>query len=95
MAEIMKDHTIEEPVDHTTRDALNAVVAEIDDIEWTDAPTVIVTILPVLHAVLPPASTIVTTPPLASNITVLQSPVCHAQCIGLATEVVDVLGSHT
>ena len=80
-------------MNHATRDALDAFVFKVKNIEGTDAPTVVVAVLPVVHAVFPPA--FVTAPPFASDIAVLQPPFRGTQCIRFATLVIDAPGSQT
>ena len=75
---------------HAARDALETLCFSIKNIERTDAPTVVIAILPVIHAVLPPVT--ILSPPFTSDITILKSPLCRAKGIGVTTLVINVFG---
>lgn len=72
---------------HTSRNPLDTFVFQIKDIDWTDAPTLVVTVLPVVHAIFPPF--FVVSPPFSCDVAVLQSPFRNAKSIALAAEVID------
>ena len=91
--QIKDDHTVEKPMIHTAGDSLNYPVVNIKDIKRSNTPGVIVTVLPVIHTVLPPVSIIA--PPFARDIAMLQSPICSANRIGMATLVKDSFGSQS
>lgn len=92
IADILQHHPPEKPMGHAAWDALDTFLMEIEHVEGTYAPALIVTVLPVVHAVFPPIA--VTSPPFACSIAVAQSPVGGSCGIGIATLVVDVAGSH-
>lgn len=55
---------------HSIWNPLDALAIKIDNIQWTDAPTIVVAILPIVHAILPPSCTGVPSPPLSGDVAI-------------------------
>ena len=91
--EVFNHHSSEEPVVHSARNTLQDVAVKRQHIERTNAPTEVVTVLPVVHAVLPP--TLIAAPPLARDVVVLESPLRGARRVRVSTLVVYALGSQS
>lgn len=82
MPETRQKLELKQPVCHAALDMLDETGAAVEDIDGTDAPGVVVQILPVEQAILPVAAVVV--PPLARRVFVLlavgvQGNECHGE----------------
>ena len=75
---------------HTSMNALDVPIVQVDDIEGAYAPAEIITVLPIVHAVFPPAT--VGTPPFSCYKTVVQSPSGGGMGVGVAAFSIDMVG---
>ena len=88
--QVLDHHSAEEPVVHAAGRALQHIVGERQHVEGPDAPTIVVAVLPVVHAILPPSG--VLAPPLARHIVVVEPPTGHIERIGEPTLAIDAAG---
>ena len=70
-------------------DALHDTVTGMDGIDRPDTPTLVVPVLPVIHAYLPPVGAAVPPPPFATYIAVIQPPVGYGFGIGMSRRGID------
>ena len=61
--DVLKDHLPEEPVRGAARDTLHDAAVVIDSIDGADPPAVVIAVLGIVQADLPPVAAV--TPPLA------------------------------
>ncbi len=82
--DILNNHLSEKPMTHPSGDTLHLLVTQIKHIERTYTPAVVVSVLPVVHAIFPP--THIFAPPLSG-------PVSGSVVIGVSTLFENSVGS--
>lgn len=75
LVEVAQDGAVEEPVLHATFDVLKATGTDVENINGTDAPRMVVSIAPIVKTILPIGMSVI--PPLTCDIMVLQGEVGH------------------
>ena len=72
----------------TTGNTLHDSVVRMNNIYGTNTPTLVVPILSIVHTNLPPVIASVTSPPLTTNIAVIESPVRDSFGIGFSGSII-------